>query len=154
MNTAKKSLMIVLASSLLLGGSVFAQNQRGPGKENHMQPLELTVEQREQIEDLRFDQQENMIDIRAKLEKQELELRKLERANSPNQKKIHAQIDKLGATRTEMAKLKADHRLAVHELLNEEQREQLKAMPRSGKGHGKMKQGGYHGNRRGRGGRF
>ena len=99
--------------------------------------LQLTAEQEQAMEELRFDQQEQMIDLRSKLDKQELELRKLESQEEPNAKKINAQIEKIGATRIEIAKARAAHRMAVDKILTPEQRKQHRKFgPRGDQGRG------------------
>lgn len=108
----------------------------------------LTTEQTEKICALRIDHQKATIDLRADLQKKRLDLHTLMMATKPNEKKINAVIEEMGALRTQLQKQRVSYRLKVREILTPEQRTSLKARsllfggwrgqgrPRPGQGQG------------------
>lgn len=134
------------------GGMIFAGmgQGRGPGMGMGMRgrdrdcdlmgmadDLELTKDQRKQIEDLNFAHRKAMIPQRAQLQVMNLELRKLIR-NDAKEGEINAQIDQIGKLRSDIQKQNMKHRLAVKAILTPEQREKLNNRPgMCGMGHGK-----------------
>ncbi len=120
----KPALLLILIIALVT--TVVAQPQRGFGGQEYrsgemMDKLNLTVEQEKQIQDLRFDLEKVSINFRAKLQTERLKLRQLSLADEPNKKKIHAQIDKIGAIEVQLDKARVDHRLAARKILTEDQ---------------------------------
>ena len=105
----------------------------------------LTAEQMEKIAPLRTEHQKGMIDLRADLQKKQLDLRTLMTDEQPDQKKINAVIEEMGALKTQLQKQRVSHWLKVREILTSEQRASLKA-----RGPGFGRRGGDH-PRRGRG---
>jgi len=87
----------------------------------------LTPEQTEKISALRIDHQKETIDLRADLQKKRLDLRTLMMAAEPDQKKINAVIEEMGALRTQLQKQRVSHWLKVQKILTPEQRAALKA---------------------------
>jgi Spy/CpxP family protein refolding chaperone len=87
----------------------------------------LTTEQMEKISVLRIDHQKATIDLRADLQKKQLDLRTLMMAEKPNEQKIHAVIEEMGALKTQLQKQRVFHQLKVREILTLEQRASRKA---------------------------
>lgn len=85
--------------------------------------LNLTKKQQEQITKLRTQTQTKAIDLRADLEKLQLELRGQLRADRPNKKAIDATVDKIAAKRGALQKLRLNNHLDVRAVLTPEQRE-------------------------------
>ncbi len=160
MNNTTRTLILTAMVMGVLSTVALADDFNKPGAQGGPPPipvkeLNLSEEQQDKIADLRMDQREEMIDLRARLEKQELQLKKLQREDSPNQKKIHAQIDRIGATRVEMAKLRADHHLEVRALLSPEQQKQMKEFKRQDmRKHDRSQRGHQPGRHSGGRGRF
>ncbi|MBT3228937.1 MAG: periplasmic heavy metal sensor [Candidatus Marinimicrobia bacterium] len=118
----------VVLPFLMLAIALPSFGQRGAGKSGQgtgqglmIQELNLTAEQEDQMQSLRFDKEEILIKLRAKQQSAQLELRKLKRADEPNKKKIYAQIDKVGAARVAIDKARADHHMDVRKVLTAEQ---------------------------------
>ena len=106
----------------------------------------LTTEQMEKICTLRIDHQKATIDLRADLQKKRLDLHTLMMAMKPNEKKIDAVIEEMGALRTQLQKQRVSHQLKVRELLTPEQQASLKTRwlgfgGRHGKHHPREGQG-------------
>ena len=129
-----------IAVLLVIGiaATAFAQPMRGRGKLPHAVGPEagkgwmgitppLTTEQMEKITAMRIDHQKGTIDLRADLQKKELDLRTLMMAEKPNEQKIHAVIEEMGALKTQLQKQRVSHLLKVRELLTPEQRVSWKA---------------------------
>ncbi|NQV40958.1 MAG: periplasmic heavy metal sensor [Candidatus Marinimicrobia bacterium] len=93
----------------------------GAGKTNKFQELQLTSEQEEQMQNLRYDFEKLKVGLDANLKTERLDLKKLERDNEPNKKKIHAQIEKVGEQRIALEKAKADHHLEIRKVLTDDQ---------------------------------
>lgn len=112
---------------LLLGLTLptFAQMGAGDGygmrKTNKLQELQLTSEQEEQMQNLRYDFEKLQIALKANIKTEQLELRKLKQADEPNKKKIHAQIEKVGEERVALEKARADHHLEIRKVLTDDQ---------------------------------
>lgn len=122
--STKPALLVLLV--LALSVSAFAQPMQGRRGDRNAprqmsEQLNLSADQETQMQNLRFGNQAVMIDLRAGLQKERLKLRQLQQADKPNQKKIYAQIDKVGAAEVKIAKSRANHQLAVRAILTDEQ---------------------------------
>ncbi|MGB7984740.1 MAG: Spy/CpxP family protein refolding chaperone [Terracidiphilus sp.] len=83
--------------------------------------LKLTEEQRKVFDGILLEHREKLIDLRANLEKAELQLEPLVRDDQPNEAKILAQIDKVAQARAELEKANARFLLAIRAKLTPEQ---------------------------------
>ncbi|TFH59700.1 MAG: periplasmic heavy metal sensor [Candidatus Zixiibacteriota bacterium] len=86
--------------------------------------LELSKDQRKQLEDLRFAFRKGMIPVRAQLQVLKLDLQKMIRDDA-KAGEIDAQIDQIGKLRTEIQKQGVKHRMAMKSVLTPEQRDKL-----------------------------
>jgi Spy/CpxP family protein refolding chaperone len=89
--------------------------------------LKLTDEQRKAFDGILLEHRVKLIDLRAGVEKAELEMEPLMGAEQPNEAKILAQIDKVAQTRAELEKANARFLLAIRAKLTPEQWKQLQA---------------------------
>lgn len=92
---------------------------------NVIEKLKLTDEQRKQMDAILLNHREKLIDMRAAVEKAELELEPLVGADQPNESQILAQIDKVAQTRAELEKANARFLLAIRAKLTPEQWKEL-----------------------------
>ena len=108
--------------------------------------LKLTDEQRKAMDDILLTHREKLIDLRASLQKAELELEPLVKGNQPNEARILAQIDKVAQARAELEKANARFLLAIRGKLTPEQWKQVQALRdhrgQQGRGWGREGQGG------------
>lgn len=140
----------VAIASVLMAGTALAQGpggpgpMGGPGMEGRRPPFErafgghgvegrwwsnpriaeklkLTDEQRKTFDGILQQHRETLIDLRANLEKSELVLEPLVRADQPDEGKILAQIDKVAQARAELEKANARYLLALRSKLTPEQ---------------------------------
>lgn len=117
----------------------------GAGMRGHRQDvmarLNLSDRQKEQIRDIRQENQRRMIPLNARLQEARLDLRQLLEAESPNRTRIDAAIDRMADLRAEAHKARLATHLEVRSLLTEEQRKQLREQ-RGGRGDW-MRDGGH-----------
>jgi len=117
----------------------------GPGKgERHaemMEKLKLTPQQKAKMTDLREAQQRKMIGIRGGLDEARLDMRKLMRADTPNQAQIDATIDRMAKLRADAQKSRIATHIAMRGLLTDSQRKTMDEMKGEMRGMG----GGMHG---------
>ena len=117
----------------------------GAGMRGHRQDvmarLDLSDRQKEQIQGIRQENQRRMIPINARLQEARLDLRQLMQADSPNQARIDAAIDRMADLRAEAHKARLATHLEIRSVLTEEQRKKLREQ-----GHGRgdwMRDGGH-----------
>jgi periplasmic protein CpxP/Spy len=150
-----KSVLFVLAGVLIAGGAAWAQGPGGPGMGpgfgDHRPPMEeafagdeghgqfwnnprivaqlkLTDDQRKAMDGIMQDHRMKLIDLRANLEKAEVEMGPLMKADQPNEAAILAAIDKVAQARAELEKGNARFLLAIRSKLTPEQWKQMQAM--------------------------
>ncbi len=83
--------------------------------------LNLTDAQKKEFDSILLQHRESLIDLRANVEKAELELAPLIHDEQPNESKILAQIDKVAQARAELEKANARYLLAIRGKLTPEQ---------------------------------
>jgi protein CpxP len=108
-----------------------------------IEKLKLSDDQRKAMDQILLDHREKLVDMRAAVEKAELEMEPLMQDDQPNESRILAQIDKLAQARAELEKANARFLLAIRAKLSPDQWKDLKAaraerMDRHGwrEGHG------------------
>ncbi len=89
--------------------------------------LKLTDDQRKAFDGILLEHRKTLIDLRANVDKAELEMEPLMSADQPNEAKILAQIDKVAQSRAELEKANARFLLAIRAKLTPEQWKQLQA---------------------------
>ena len=89
--------------------------------------LKLTDEQRKAFDGILLEHREKLIDLRAGVEKAELEMEPLIGADQPDEGRILAQIDKVAQARAELEKANARYLLAIRGKLTPEQWKQVQA---------------------------
>jgi Spy/CpxP family protein refolding chaperone len=92
-----------------------------------VEKLKLTDDQRKQMDEILQQHREKLVDLRSTVEKSELVLEPLMRADQPDENKILAQIDQVAQARAELEKANARFLLALRSKLTPEQWKQLQA---------------------------
>lgn len=110
--------------------------------------LKLTDDQRKAFDQILLEHREKLIDLHANVEKAELAMEPLVRADQPDEPAILAQIDKLAQTRAELEKANARYLLALRSKLTPEQWKEVQDFQ---KNRGEMRER-WGGEGRGRGG--
>lgn len=141
---------IVLAATLA-AGVAFAQGPDmsgpgGPGMAGHRPPMEramhgehgrwwnnpkiveklkLTDDQRKAMDQIFQEHREKLVDLRANVEKAEIAMEPLVRADQPNESAVLAQIDKVAQSRAELEKANARFLFALRAKLTPDQWKQV-----------------------------
>ncbi|HZW38709.1 MAG TPA: Spy/CpxP family protein refolding chaperone [Ignavibacteriaceae bacterium] len=118
----KALVLYVVALTIMLSISLSAQPKHrmdGPGK--RMAALNLTNEQQEKINSLKSKHQNEMIDLRAELEKERVKGKELQTDNI-NRKDFLSHVEKMNSIRNKISTARAEHRMDVYELLTPEQK--------------------------------
>lgn len=146
----KGRLAILLGTALavtLTATGVSAQGPGGPGFGMHHPPMEramrghefgrwwnnpnmveklkLTADQRKAMDDIFQNHREKLVDLRANLEKAEIEMEPLVRADQPNESAVMTQIDKVAQARAELEKANARFLFALRAKLTPDQWKQV-----------------------------
>jgi Spy/CpxP family protein refolding chaperone len=120
--------------------------------------LKLTDDQRKAMDGILQDHKMTLVDLHANLEKAELEMQPLMKADEPNESAILAQIDKVAQARAELEKANARFLLALRAKLTPDQWKQVQEFRTEGgpdrgrwgrDGHGPDGHGGPDGHRDG-----
>lgn len=88
--------------------------------------LKITPDQQKQMDNILFEHREKLIDLRAKLQKAELEMEPLMNADEPNRAAVEAQIDKVVAARAALEKANSNFLLDIRMKLTSDQWKQIK----------------------------
>jgi len=104
-----------------------------------VEKYKLTETQRKAMDDIYQQHRLTLVDLHATLEKQELEMEPLIKADQPDEGKILSQIDRVAQARAELEKANARMLLGIRKELTPEQWKQLaadRAARREGRGPG------------------
>ncbi|MGD0737318.1 MAG: periplasmic heavy metal sensor [Terracidiphilus sp.] len=157
MNYWKAVRIAVVIAGVAMAGSTLALAQEpgggpgnGPGFGGHQPPFErafgsqgdhgkwwhnpklvaelkLTDAQSKAMDDTLQQHRETLIDLRASVQRAEVELEPMMKEDQPNESQILAQIDKVAQARAELEKANARFLLAIRSKLSPEQWKQLQA---------------------------
>lgn len=94
--------------------------------------LNLTADQQKKLKELCYSHQEKVLEIKQKIEREQLELKKLMDADEPNESKIKAKVREIGSLRTDLQLAQVDTYFAACEILTDEQIEKIKSLRRVG----------------------
>jgi Spy/CpxP family protein refolding chaperone len=141
--------MFKLAAIPMIAGMLLAASAaRMPGGQGGMNPgmllnpkvseeLGLTSDQQTKIKKIQDDHQEKVLDTKQKIERLDLELKKLFEEDTPQQSKIEAKVREIGTLRTALQIERVNFYFEVRNLLTDEQIEKLGNMhPFRGSGEG------------------
>lgn len=90
-----------------------------------VEKLKLTENQRKAMDDILLQHREKLVDLRANVDKAELEMEPMMRSDQPNENEILGQIDKLAQARAELEKANARFLFALRGKLTPEQWKQV-----------------------------
>ena len=119
-----------------------AMMHRGRGRMMHMRmaQLDLTDAQRDKLHALHEANARKAVQRRADVQLAQMDLRKLMRADKPEQTALNAQVDRIAKLRADGVKAAIDTRLQARTVLTPEQWKKLHS-PNAGMGHGMMPRG-------------
>ncbi|MBN1301680.1 MAG: Spy/CpxP family protein refolding chaperone [Melioribacteraceae bacterium] len=125
----KKSLLILVIaftfSSLLVSQprQKYRDSRAGFEKQRLSEQLNLTEEQQDKIDQLRFDHQNGAIDIRSEINKNRLKLRKMMKDGEINKDEYFALVEKNNQLNSKLKTSRAQLFLGIYELLDDNQKE-------------------------------
>jgi len=93
-----------------------------------MQELNLTPEQKTQIESLRSAQESQVTSLRTQTRQLRDDLEQAFQQETLDEGRIYALVDQLAANRARMQRLHTEQRVAMHKVLTPQQRTQLKEL--------------------------
>jgi periplasmic protein CpxP/Spy len=99
-----------------------------------VEQLKLSDEQRKAMDDIYQQQRTTLVDLRANVEKAEIAMEPLVRADQPNETAVLAQIDKVAQARAELEKANARFLFALRGKLTPEQWKQVQDFRKSREG--------------------
>ena len=124
---------IILAVLVVAAVNFYPQNMDKPGSEQFrgrmLDKLNLTDDQKEKIEGLRLKNQEEMIDLRAAVQKKELALKELQYKGNYSRSDYINLVKDISASKNKIAEARANHRMDVYELLTDQQKKIFDQMP-------------------------
>lgn len=105
----------------------------------------LTEDQANNIAQLKLDHKKKVYPLKAKIKQAKIELALLITENSPSQSNINKKIDQIIKLKAEKMRLKANHKIKVRKILNDEQRVKydIKILKKANQGK-KRDHRGYH----------
>jgi Spy/CpxP family protein refolding chaperone len=99
-----------------------------------VQKLTLTADQQKKMDDIFQQNRLRLIDLNANTQREEITMEPLMAADTPDEPKILAQIDKIAQARAELEKANARFLLGIRRILTQEQWKKLRAEMPQGQG--------------------
>ncbi len=135
--------LITITMVLMLAGFMFAQPRMGRSQTrmdqdrpmmgqnvgNRLEQLDLSEVQMSQLQELRNEYQKDMIQLRADLKVNRIELKELI-ADGKTRKSIDAKQNSVTKVQSKMADLRIDHQIKVRKVVGEENYKKMGAMNR------------------------
>ena len=123
----KKLIVLLLAASITLGYSnIFAQpfnHKPMNGQKRITQLLKLNDSQLKKFNELRFANQEKMIDLRAKIQKSHLKIKEMAASKKINKSVAMNLVNQISSLRSQMAKQKMEMWFDVYNILDDTQKD-------------------------------
>ena len=120
-----------MVTTLILSNNIFAQEKMQKKeqfqKQIHQQ-LNLSDEQQTKVDEMKFAHQKEMIDLKANLEKKELELRELKNKVNYTRDEYLNKINDIISARNKIALSVANHHMDVYQILDENQKKEWNKM--------------------------
>jgi len=144
-----KKLGVIIVTVLLLGNiAIFSQPEMGNIRGNRVKKaLKLTPDQEKKFDDLKYQQQQGAIDIRAKIQKNRLELKKIIGSGAIDEKKVLQLTEENSKLQGDLKYSAVRSGLDIYKILNDDQKA-LWSKFISGMSDGRMKRGKMRGDAR------
>ena len=132
----KLIILTVILSTFLISGNIYAQEFPGKNREKRMMEfkdqmkdrLNLTEDQMDKIEALKLTHRKEMIDLRANLEKKEIELAELKNTLNFSRDAYMNKINDIIASKNKIEIARANHQMDVYQLLTDQQKKEWNKM--------------------------
>ena len=117
----------IIVSALMIQG-IFAQEMMNHKKKGDRYPmfqkLNLTEEQQDQISTLRLNHQMETVDLKANLEKKQLEMAVLKNEGNYTREQYIAKVEAINSAKNNLAISKANFQMDVYQLLDDTQKQE------------------------------
>ena len=126
-----KVLVFITASTLILSCNIFAQEmmqQKKQFQKQVHQQLNLTEEQQTKVDALKFAHQKEMIDLKANLDKKELDMNELKSKGNYTRDEYLNKVNEIISARNKIALSVANHHMDVYQILDENQKKEWNKM--------------------------
>ena len=126
-----KVLVFITASTLILSCNIFAQEmmqQKKQFQKQVHQQLNLTEEQQTKVDALKFAHQKEMIDLKANLDKKELDMTELKSKGNYTRDEYLNKVNEIISARNKIALSVANHHMDVYQILDENQKKEWNKM--------------------------
>lgn len=124
---AKLFIIISFLSALLISQFLFAQEMMRERDRDQLkihQKLNLTEDQQEKVDVLKFDHQKKMIDLKANLEMKEIEMAELKNKGNYTREEFLSKTNEIISARNQIALSLANHQMDVYQILDETQKKE------------------------------
>ena len=120
-------IILAILSALVISQYLFAQEMTQERHRDQLkihQKLNLTDEQQEKAEVLKLAHQKQMIDLKANLEKKEVEMAELKNKGNYTREEFLSKTNEIISARNEIALSLANHQMDVYQLLDDNQKKE------------------------------
>ncbi len=102
------------------------EGKHQPGHMMKLETLDLSPDQREEIETSRYEVKKKVIPLRAEIQLKHLDMQKEMEADNPNRSKLMSLTKQISDLQLKIKQLMLDQKLKIHSILTPEQKEQMK----------------------------
>lgn len=123
----KMFIVISILSVLVISHFLFAQEMRQERERDQLkihQNLHLTEEQQEKAEVLKLTHRKEMIELKANLEKKEIDMAELKNKGNYTREEFLNKVNEIISARNEIAISLANHQMDVYQLLDDTQKKE------------------------------
>ena len=124
--------LIAIISALLISQDLFAQEtmvrKRDRDQLQIHQKLNLTEEQQNKVDVLRLTHQKEMVDLKANLEKRNIEMAELKNKGNYTREEFLSKTNEIISARNQIALSLANHQMDVYQILDETQKKDWNKM--------------------------
>ena len=133
----KLFVLAAIMTALFITGSLFSQEYQGRNRNDEVgkrdrikEKLNLTEEQIDKIEDLKLSHRKEIIDLRAEVEKKEVELEELKSNHNFSREAYLSKTNEIISAKNKLEIARANHQMDVYQLLDENQKKEWNKMTR------------------------
>jgi Spy/CpxP family protein refolding chaperone len=122
----RRLIVIMAAVFMVFSTQLFSQPDDAKHVKKFMEKLNLTDEQKKDVEKIHFDSEKQTVAQRAKEETARIELQQLLKADAPDKSDIEKKINEIANLEVQMHMIKINSWFAVNKLLNPDQQKTWK----------------------------
>jgi Spy/CpxP family protein refolding chaperone len=122
----KRFAVLIAAVLMVFATQMYSQPNRGKHIQKFMEKLNLTDEQKKDVDKIHVDAEKQTITQKAKEETARLELRQLLKADAPDKSAIEKKINDIADLRVQMHMIKINSWFAINKLLTPDQQKTWK----------------------------